>query len=260
MGELDKDRGVAAQKGAGADEIAVAIEALIANRSLEPGDRIGAERELAEKYGVSRWVVRRALEQLEQRSRVLRTHGRSGGIFVAPQKLVRVTPLLGLPQYLRSQGIEHGTTILGTRAGPSDEDVAKQLGLETDAWVFRIERLRLAGGLPLVIETGYFPCGLFPGLLDQPLIGSLYEIIETQYGLHRGVAVETITAVAATREQATTLQVATGAPLVSVTRKTESEDGQPFEFSQELYRADRTAITVRTEGPAGDGVYASIDT
>ena len=232
-----------------AEQVAQAIEQMIADNGLTPGDRVGAERELAEAYGVSRWVIRKALERLEADARVLRTHGRSGGIFVAPKKVVRdLNPLLGLPQYLRAQGIEAGTTIMGTRAGPTSEQVAKELNVSPDTWVFQIDRLRLAGGLPLSLESVYFPAELFPGLLDQPLVGSIYDLLESQYGVQRGEAVETITATPANREEAATLQVSVGAPLLAVNRTAAFADGQVFEFSRELYRSDRTAITVRTSG------------
>lgn len=241
----DKDR--ALSTGGSTEEIVGSIQSIITDRSLAPGDRIGAERELAQRFGVSRWTIRRALEQLESQGQILRTHGRSGGIFVAPKKLIRTTPLGGLPVYLRAQGIDSGTTVLGTRAGPPDDEIAKQLGLESDAWVFHIERLRLAGGLPLVLETSDMPCDLFPGLLDQPL-GSLYEIFDSKYDIRPEVTVETITAATADREVAGLLQVSVGAALISVTRTAELRSGRPFECSKELWRADRTAITVRSDG------------
>ena len=230
------------------EELETAVRGIIAERALQPGDRIGAERELATNLGVTRWSIRRALEKLESRDEILRTHGRSGGIFVAPKRLMRTTPVVGLPQYLRDQGVESGTTVLGTRAAPPDDEAAKQLGLEADAWIFHIDRLRLADGLPLVLETAHFPCDLFPGLLEQPLGGSLYEILETHYGVHKGAAIERITATVASREVAGLLQVSVGAPLISITRTTALDNGRPFEYSHELYRADRTTITVRSDG------------
>lgn len=230
------------------DDIEAAIRTMVVDRGLEPGDRIGAERELATRLGVTRWSIRLGLEKLEANNEILRTHGRNGGVFVAPKRLIRSTPVVGLPQYLRAQGVESGSTVLGTRAAPGDEEAVKQLGLEADAWIFYVDRLRLADGLPLVLETARFPCGLFPGLLELPLGGSLYEVIETQYGVHKGAALETITAVAATREVSEILQVSVGAPLLSIVRTTELEDGRPFEYSHELYRADRTTITHRSDG------------
>ena len=54
-----------------------------------PGERLGAERELAERLGVSRSTIRAALADLERSGVVRRTRGRSGGIFVAERKVER---------------------------------------------------------------------------------------------------------------------------------------------------------------------------
>ncbi|GAA1653140.1 hypothetical protein MMUR_28900 [Mycolicibacterium murale] len=48
-----------------------------------------------------------------------------------------------------------------------DSEVAKQLKVTGDAHVYKIERARLAGGLPLSVETIYVPTELYPGLLDR---------------------------------------------------------------------------------------------
>ena len=48
-----------------------------------PGERLGAERELAERLGVSRSTIRAALADLERNGVIRRLRGRAGGIFVA---------------------------------------------------------------------------------------------------------------------------------------------------------------------------------
>lgn len=241
------EHGSAEIKSSTADQVAQLVTARIAAEGLAPGDRIGAERELAERYGVSRWLIRKALEQLEEQDLILRTHGRSGGVFVGHRKVVRdLTDLVGLPQYLRDQGLSAGTTVLGTRAVPAGDALAVELGLASDDWVFEIERLRLAEGLPLSLEVCCFPATMFPGMLGKALDGSLYEVLEGHYGIVRGEAIETITAIPADRERASSLQVPTGSPLLLVTRTAHLATGERFEHSRELYRADRIAITVHT--------------
>ena len=64
--------------------------------------------------------------------------------------------------------------------------------------------------------------------------------------------------VSASDDEARVLGVAPGAPLISITRTTVDSDGAPFEYSHDLFRADRTRITVRTYGaPAGAGQDAT---
>lgn len=235
---------------AGAPEVAEAIWAHVAENGLQPGDRIGAERELSVRYDVSRWVIRKALEMLEAQGRVLRTNGRNGGVFVAYHKVVRdLRGHVSLPAYVRAQGLESGATILSTNTIPADSELAKVLEVQVGEWMLKVDRLRFAGALPLSFETLWLPAETFPGLLDHSLVGSIYELLEAEYGLERGEAQETISARPANKDQAEALQIPLGAPVLTVTRVARTEDGGVFEYSEELYRADRVEMIVGA--PAG---------
>ena len=58
------------------------IRLLIRDGQLKPGDRLPAERELGEKFGVSRVTVREALRGLEANGMVAIKVGARGGAFV----------------------------------------------------------------------------------------------------------------------------------------------------------------------------------
>lgn len=235
-------------------DIGTELPRAIADGRFKPGDRIGAERELASRHGVSRWVVRKALEPLEEAGLIYRTHGRSGGVFVAHKKVVRdLNGLVGLPEYLKSQGIESGTTVVETKAISAGEALSKALEISPDDWVFRIMRVRFSAGFPLSVEWCHFPAEMFPGLLDESLVGSIYELLDSRYGLIRGDAVETIEADSADKPRADLLQIAVGSPLLAVRRTARDMDGKVFEYSRELYRAERATITVHTSGQASAG-------
>lgn len=65
-----------------ADTIADHLEQLILEGSLRPGEKLLAERELAQRFDVSRPSLREALEKLEKRG--LLSSGRGGSTYVAP--------------------------------------------------------------------------------------------------------------------------------------------------------------------------------
>jgi DNA-binding FadR family transcriptional regulator len=50
---------------------------------LKPGERLGREEQLAERFGVSRPTLREALKELSSAHLIRATKGRGGGIFVA---------------------------------------------------------------------------------------------------------------------------------------------------------------------------------
>lgn len=214
---------------------------------LQPGDRIGAERELSTRYDVSRWLIRKALRILETRELIVRTSGRSGGVFVAHKKLVKdLARPAGLPEYLRAQGMEAGTTVLETRVFAADDYYAEQFQVPIGALLIRIERLRLIDSVPLDLEWSCFPVEMFPDLLNQSLVGSLLELLENHYGIERGDALETIKAVPADRQEALLLQVPTGAPLLVVQRRARLADGRVYEVGEEIFRGDAVEIVVPT--------------
>ena len=52
----------------------------VRNGSLQPGERLGSERALAERFGVSRATLRLALDALERVGTIRRVPGRGGVI------------------------------------------------------------------------------------------------------------------------------------------------------------------------------------
>ena len=212
----------------------------------EPGKRLGAERELAERLGISRSTVRAALADLERGGAIRRSRGRGGGIFAAERKVERdLTSLAGLPAYLRRQGFESDARVLSTATIEADAETGATLGLADAALVLEVVRVRLADRQPISLERALFPAERFPGLLDRSLGGSLYELLQTQYGLAPGEAEERIEVVAAGGAEARLLEVRRGAALLAVARTAWDAEGRPFERSHDLFRADRARIVVR---------------
>jgi GntR family transcriptional regulator len=211
--------------------------------AMQPGERLGTERELAERLAVARSTVRAALADLEREGLVRRARGRAGGIFVPERKVERdLTSLAGLPAYLRRQGFESDARVLSTATVEADADAAAALGVPL---VLEIVRVRLADGEPISLERASFPAERFPGLLDRSLSGSLYELLESQYGLAPGEAEERIEVVPAGAAEARLLGIARGAPLLAVARTAWDTEGRAFERSHDLFRADRARIVVR---------------
>jgi GntR family transcriptional regulator len=225
-----------------------------------PGERLGAERELAARYGVSRSTLRAALDSLEEVGVVHRVRGRSGGIFVSQRRVERdLSTLTGLPAYLRRQGFQSGARVLSTATVAAGEETAAALALDEDELVLEVLRLRLADEQPVSLERARFPADRFPGLLDRSLAGSIYDLLETEYGLDVGEAEERIEVVGATAADARTLEVRPGAPLISIARTAWTADGRPFEHSRDLFRADRVRIVARVRGRNASSLGAAVE-
>jgi GntR family transcriptional regulator len=220
---------------------------LITAGHLRPGDRLGTERELAAQLSVSRSTLRQALTVLARAGAVRRVPGRAGGTFVTHAKLDRdLSVVVGLPEYLRRQGFVAGTQVLSATMAGADEVAAEHLALPAGSLLLDIVRIRLADGVPISLERARLPAEIFPGLLELPLGGSLYELLDTSYGVRPDDVVEHLEVVDASAEEAGLLGVSVRTPLLAITRTSSTSDGVPFEFSQDLFRADRTRVTFRT--------------
>ncbi len=232
----------------------------IAAGTPAPGGRLGAERELAARLGVSRSTLRTALDALETAGAVHRVRGRSGGIFVSQRRVERdLSSVTGLPAYLRRQGFQSGARVLSTGILAADDETAAALGLNQGELVLEVLRVRLADEQPVSLERACFPADRFPGLLDRSLAGSIYDLLEADYGLRVGEAEERIEVVGATAGDARTLEVRPGAPLISIVRTAWGADGRPFEHSRDLFRADRVRIVVRVRGRDASSLGTAVE-
>ncbi len=109
------------------------------------------------------------------------------------------------------------------------------------------------------LERARFPADRFPGLLDRSLAGSIYDLLQADYGLRVGEAEERIEVVGATTPDARTLEVKPGAPLISIARTAWTADGRPFEHSRDLFRADRVRIVARVRGRDASTLGAAVE-
>ena len=235
--------------GPAAEEARRRLLTVIDSVGLRGGERLGAERDLAVRIGVSRSTLRLALGALEREGVVRRVPGRGGGTFATAPMVERDTSrIVGLPELLTGQGFRAGTRVVSAGVAAADPRCASALDLTAGALVLSIVRLRLADGVPLSLEHLRLPAARFPDLLEQSLGGSLYELLDERYGVKPAGAEERIEVRIADGDTAAMLAVAPGVPLLSITRVTQDAAGDPFEYSHDLFRADRTRITVRTYG------------
>jgi len=220
----------------------------ISSGALRPGDKLGTERQLAAELSVSRSTLRQVLAVLAQAGVVRRVPGRAGGTFVAHSKVDRdLSVIVGLPEYLRRQGFVAGTRVLSATMSGADDSTATHLEVPAGSLVVDIVRIRLADAVPLSLERVRLPADLVPGLLELPLGGSIYDLLDQRYGMKPQDVVEHLEVVEANPEEAALLGVADRAALLAITRTSRAADGTAFEYSNDLFRADRTCVTFRTK-------------
>jgi len=216
----------------------------IASGELHTGERLPPERDLARDLNVSRMTVRQALSSLAARGLVERGAGR--GTFVAPRKVDHdLTRVAGFSEQLARQGLEPGAKIIDVSETPAGWRISAALEIAPKAPVVRIQRLRLADGVPMALEDSWFPAERFPGFADHDLHGSLYALMRDVYGVAPVRAIERLEPVLARAHEARALDVPARAPLMLVERTAYGGDGTPVEFAHDRYRGDRARFLVR---------------
>ena len=129
---------------------------------------------------------------------------------------------------------------------PPSRLTARALGLDGDDLVHEVVRVRSANREPLAIEHTSLPAALFPDLLEHRLTGSLYALLTKRYDHAPHTATEVLEPVIASAEQAELLHVDDGSPLMLIQRTAYTASGVAVEFARDVFRADRTRITLRT--------------
>ena len=219
-------------------------------RRLTAGDfdeRFPTDRELVADYGVSRHTVREAVRRLQQEGVVTRRRGK--GSFVAEAEFEQpLGTMYSLFRSIEERGVPQTSVVLSQEARV-DAEAASVLGLDPDAPLFFLERIRLADDEPLALDRAWLPLDLTRPLLDVNFTRTaLYDELRGKCGLGPEAGVERIRPVVPARAEAVKLGLDPGEPAFEIDRRTTC-NGRPLEWRLTLVRGDRYAFRVDWESP-----------
>jgi len=219
--------------------IAEGLLGQIESGELSPGDRLPSERELSEALDVNRMTLRQALGLLETQGLLVRRRG--DGTYVARPKIERqASRLVPFTRGMKRRGYVPGAKVITFERRRAEAALAQKLGLPVAAPVYFVRRLRLLNQEPMMLERLTMPAHRFPGLERFDLAKhSVYDVMETEYGIIVGRARQSLEPVVATEYEAELLGVQPGAPLMLERRLGLDQDDQPVEYGRDLYRGDR---------------------
>jgi GntR family transcriptional regulator len=217
----------------------------IAKGKLQPGQQVPSEANLCKSFGVSRTVVRQALNELVNEGLLYRRKGK--GAFVAEPKIREslVQKLTGFYQDMVDRGFAPITKVLEMKVVSASNMLAEQLNLTVGEQVMKIDRLRFVNGEPIVYVTTYLPYAACPALLNENLTNqSLYAILEEKFGLQIVRGRRTLEAMAANDQDAKLLRITAGSPIVLLKSVSYLKDGHPIEYYEAKHRGDRSQFEV----------------
>ncbi|MCF6095259.1 GntR family transcriptional regulator [Microaerobacter geothermalis] len=219
---------------------------------LKPGQQIPSERELCEKYNVSRITVRQAISLAVNEGILLRSHGR--GTFVAGPKIQQgLTKISNFEQTLAQQGIVGSTDLLNTDVIPNDFYFSRLLNISINEPIVNIELLGYGNELPLVYYTSYFSFNIgnkFINLAKEKVANhepfstlDLYGNLSELYPTHTE---QTIEAIVSDDRLSELLKVEKGSPLLNISSIIYSGN-QPLEYKEAFYRGDKYKFFITRE-------------
>jgi GntR family transcriptional regulator len=215
--------------------------------SLGEGAFLPPERELAADYGVARSTVRQAISELTMAGR-LRAH-RGRGTYVASPKMIHPLALGSYTERLRGMGREPGRDVVTFDRIAADAPLAERLAIGDGDAAIRLERILLADGEPIGLESTYMPVARFPTLMASFQPGSsLYSFVQETLGVTYAQATERIETVLAGPREAVLLRANPATPMLLLERTSLDAAGTPIEWVRSLYRGDRVGFEATLRG------------
>lgn len=212
--------------------------------TLGAGELLPSEAELCKTFNISRSTVRQAIGSLEAEGLVVRKQGR--GTFVAEPKMRRKTEnVYSFTSEISAMGLTPSSTLVEFEIITPTPDIVKVLELSSpETEVYRFTRIRNVNGEPLILETSFYPQYIYPKLTRELLQTHSFYSLLYEVGIAPYSAVDSYEAVILGRAEAELLGCRPGSSAFYVQRRTRTETGLIYEYTQSTIRADRVTLDV----------------
>lgn len=225
-------------------QIVDGLHAEIADERLQPGEQLPTEARLAERFGVNRHTVRRALAVLASRGLVRAAQGR--GTFVEAKPLAYpIGPRTRFSEIVASAGREAWGDLVSSAHILADAVLAEALGIGVGDPVLELVTLHRADDTPISMARTALPVPRFDRL-DSVYreTGSLTRAYAA-FGLTDYTRRSTrITARTAGVEEARLLDLVPGRVLLVVDSVNVDPEGAPIQATRSHFAADRVELIV----------------
>jgi GntR family transcriptional regulator len=216
------------------------LRSLVRSDEYPVGGQFLTERQVSERFQVSRATANKALSNLVAEG--LLTFRKGVGTFVSARSMdYNLRALVSFTDEAIAAGKQPETRVLlfeEVAAHAAPEDVAQVLHLSDQDPLWYMERLRLADGLPVILERRYVVAEHCRTLKKSDVVGSLYKVWKEKYTLEVEGAEESIRAVNMRSEEAKTLGTRQNTAGLLVTSVGFLRGHKPLWFERTLYRGD----------------------
>jgi GntR family transcriptional regulator len=221
-------------------QLAAELRAAIEVGTYPSGARLPSESELALAHGVARGTVRQAFAALAADGLISTRKGSRRQVLAQP-RLQGFNELRSFSEWAQVIGETPGGRVVELTRREATSLEAEQLGTDR---IYYLTRVRLLSGRPVMIERTAYPeriGALVAGMdTDRESITSRLQ----ELGVLFANASHTLSAVAATAEDARLLDIRSRTPLLRELRLSTDPDGVPLEWSEDRYLGEAVSFTV----------------
>lgn len=214
-----------------------------------PGDMIPKQSEYAEKYGVSRLTVRKAIDDLVMKGILETKKGKGTTVQEITAKANCYRRSLGLSSNVSSSKERVSSKLIHLDEGVADKALAKHLQIKEGSNVILIERLRYINDVCVALQKSYIPRKLVGNIdfvaenLDE---NSLYHVLQTKAGIVLSYVDERFRAIRADEEVSGYFNVEVGDPILYVCRTTYNMKQEPIEYCKSYESSDVNGVWVKS--------------
>nr|WP_269208601.1 GntR family transcriptional regulator [Corynebacterium aquatimens] len=213
------------------EEIAAYLHSLIESGKLSPGDPLPSEAELCEKFDSSRGPVRQAVASLRTEGLVSSGRGRRS-IVLDHRGTSSFDSLLSATTLIEDTKKTPGQKILRIVREPADEQIAAALHLSPGDDVVKIERVRYADDLPVMVQTNVFPIAIGERFLTLTEDSESVHAQLARSGVKIDNVVRRVRVRMTTEEEQQLLQLEESAPVWSEELRASTFQGEPVEYAE----------------------------
>jgi GntR family transcriptional regulator len=221
------------------------LRELIDSDECRNGKFLPNEVSLAKQLGISRNTVRQATNKLVIEGLLVRKKG--VGTKAADRSVdTRINNWLSFTQEMKSKGIEIRNFELTAEWIEATEEIAGFFRIPVGKKILKLTRLRGRQEYPFVYFISYFhPMVGLTG--NEDFSKPLYELLEKEFSIVAKLSKEEISAKAADKFLARTLNIRTGDPILKRKRFVFDPGSRPIEYNIGYYRADSFIYTIESE-------------
>lgn len=225
-------------------QVKSALLTLITTEKLPEHARLPSEAELCEHFGVSRTVVREALNQLVFERVIYKLQGKGAFVSARRDEQDFLGSNIGFSGELHDKNRAVTRHILRQELRPPSDRARRLLQLQPDEEVvLDLDRVLSVDEVPRILVYTSLVARHVPGMEQVPMHNrSLYDTLSRQYGITMRRAERWLEAVVATPEQAQLLKVPKGAPLIAIESVSFMTGGLPMDYYTAFYRTDRSRL------------------